>query len=76
MFTMEISSTKFHDIKLIWINDIYKAMVHKDITKLPMDWSSNVPKRYKRNPLFGDLLQSKSNVHKFRCRGQLYHRLI
>ena len=34
-------------------------MVHRTSTKLPIPWSSKVPKRYKRNAIIGDLHRSK-----------------
>ena len=41
---IEMSLTKFLDIKLIFIDGIYKTMLHGKLTKLPTHWSLKVPK--------------------------------
>ena len=57
--TIELHPKKLLDTKLILVNDIYSTMVNRKSTKLPIPWSSKVPKRYKRNAIIGDLHQSK-----------------
>jgi len=57
--TVEINPTKFLDTKLICVNGVYKTMVNRKETKLPIHWSSKIPKRYKRNSVLGDLHRAK-----------------
>ena len=66
-FTIEIQPTKFLDTKLINENGSYSTEVHRKETKLPVNWSSKTPKRYKRNAINGDLYRSyriSSNFNK------------
>ena len=37
---------------------VFARLLDKEDNKLPIHWSSKVPKRYKRNIIFGDLLQT------------------
>ena len=52
--TIELSPSKFLDTKLTNISGIYKFNVHRKQTKLPIPWTSKVPKRYKCNTINGD----------------------
>ena len=66
-FTIEIQPTKFLDTKLINENGSYSTEVYRKETKLPVNWSSKTPKRYKRNAINGDLYRSyriSSNFNK------------
>ena len=57
--TIEVNPRKILDIKLTNINDTYKFNVYQKNTKLPSSWTSNTPKRSKRNSVNGDLHCSK-----------------
>ena len=57
--TIEISPTKFHDTQLVNLNGKIETKVYRKPTKLPVPWSSNIPERYKRNAINGDLHRSK-----------------
>ena len=57
--TIEISPTKFLDTQLVNLNGKIETKVYRKPTKLPVPWSSNIPKRYKRNAINGDLHSSK-----------------
>ena len=53
-FTVEKNLTKFLDSKLELINGEYHTTVNRN-RKLPMNWSSEVPKKFKRNTINNDL---------------------
>ena len=57
--TLELNPSKFLDTKLICQNGFYVTRVNRKKTKLPIPWSSKIPKRYKRNTILGDLHRSK-----------------
>ena len=57
--TIEISPTNFLDTQLVNLNGKIETKVCRKPTKLPVPWSSNIPKSYKRNALNGDLHRSK-----------------
>ena len=57
--TLELNPSKFLDTKLIRQNGFYVTRVNRKKTKLPIPWSSKIPKRYKRNTILGDLHHSK-----------------
>ena len=57
--TIEIIPTKFFDTQLVNLNGKIKTKLYRKPTKLPAPWSSNIPKRYKRNAVKGDLHRSK-----------------
>ena len=57
--TVEKSPSKFPDTRLLINNGIYETQIYRKETKIPTHWSSNVPKRYKRNAISVDLHQSK-----------------
>ena len=54
--TIEISPTKFLDTQLVNLNGKIETKVYRKPTKLPVPWSSNIPKRYKRNAISGDCI--------------------
>ena len=58
--TIEISPTKFLDTKLINSEGKYITKVHRKQAKLPIHWSSKVPKRYKRNTITIDLHRAEN----------------
>ena len=53
--TIEISPFEFFETKANCIDAIYNTMVLRKIMKLPIPWSSKVPKRYKQDTKIGDL---------------------
>ena len=53
-FTVESNLSKFLDTKLQLQNGNYSTSVNRN-RKLPMHWSSNVPKKFKRNIINNDL---------------------
>ena len=54
-YTIEVDSDKFLDTKIIHENGIVTTEINqKDIT-LPVNWTSRIPKRYKRNSITSDL---------------------
>ena len=57
--TIEISPTKFLDKQLVNLNRKIEANVYRKPTKLPIPWSSNIRKPYKRNAISGELHRSK-----------------
>ena len=57
--TIEISPVKFLDTKLVNLNGKIEIKVYRKLNKLPVPWSSNIPKRYKRNVINGDLHRAK-----------------
>ena len=57
--TMEVNLCKFLDTKIINNKGNITAEVFRKTSKLPVHWSSTVPKRYKRNAVIGDLHRSR-----------------
>ena len=47
--TIETNPQKFLDTEITYINGTIETRVHRKKTKLPIPWTSNIPKRYKRN---------------------------
>ena len=62
---IQISLVKFLETRLNGIDNIYKPVIHREKTKLPLNWSSKVPRWYKCSTIFGDLSQSKRNISTF-----------
>ena len=59
-FTLERNPDKFLDTRLFLTDDgICKTEVYRKPNKIPVHWSSKIPKRYKRNAIWGDLTRSK-----------------
>ena len=57
--TIERSPTKFLDTQLVNLNGKIEIKLYRKQTKSPFPWSSNIPKRYKRNAIKSDLHRSK-----------------
>ena len=57
--TIEVSPTKFLDTKLSCVYHIYKTILHRKTTNLPIHLSLKVPKRHKYNLFFGDFQKVK-----------------
>ena len=56
---IEVSPTKLFDTQLVNLNGRIETKVYRKQNKLPNPWSSNIPKRYKRNAINGDLHHAK-----------------
>ena len=54
-YTVEIRPEIFLDKKIVYSNDVITTEVKRNDRKLPVHWSSKVPKRYKRNAIISDL---------------------
>ena len=64
-FTLERNPVKFLDTQISFSNDqIITAVVSKD-NKLPVHWSSKIPKRYKRNTINGELHRAEKIASNF-----------
>ena len=48
---IKTSPQRFLDTEIIYINDTIETPVHRKKTKTPIPWTSNIHKRYKKNPL-------------------------
>ena len=57
--TIEINPKRFLDTRVITKNGKIETAVYRKCTKLPVPWSSNIAKRYKRNAINPDLHRSK-----------------
>ena len=54
-YTVEVKPEIFLDTNDVYSNDVIATEVKRNETKLPVHWSSKVPKRYKRNAIISDL---------------------
>ena len=54
-YTVEVKPEIFLDSKIVYSNDVITTEVQRNETKLPVQWSSTVSKRYKRNAIISDL---------------------
>ena len=54
-YTVEVKPEIFFDTKIVYSNDVITTEVKRNERKLPIHWSSKVPKRYKRNAVISDL---------------------
>ena len=54
-YTVEIKPEIFLDTKIVFSNDVITTEVKRNERKLPVHWSSKVPKQYKRNAIISDL---------------------
>ena len=54
-YTVEVKPETFLDTKIVYSNDVITTEVKRNEGKLPVHWSSKVPKRYKRNAIISDL---------------------
>ena len=53
--TVEVKPENFLDTKIVFSNDVITTGLKRSKRKLPVHWSSKVPKRYKRNAINSDL---------------------
>ena len=54
-YTVEVKPEVFLDTKIVYSNDVITTEVKRNERKLPVHWSSKLPKRYKRNAIISDL---------------------
>ena len=54
-YTVEVKPEIFLDTKIVYSNDVITTEVKRNDRKLPVHWSSKVPKWYKRNAIISDL---------------------
>ena len=57
--TIETKQKRFLDTEIIHINGTIETRVHRRKTKLLIPWTSNIPKRYKRNSVKTELYRVK-----------------
>ena len=57
--TLETNSQRFLDTEITHINGTIETQVHRKKTKLPIPWTSNIPKRHKRNSIKTELYCAK-----------------
>ena len=50
-YTVEVNPEIFLDTQIVYSNDVIKTEVKHNERKLPVHWSSKVPKRYTRNTI-------------------------
>ena len=58
--TVEVNSSKFLDTKIYRDNNEIKSIAYHKETKLPSQWTSAVPKHFKKNVSIGDLHRVKN----------------
>ena len=54
-YIVEVKPEIFLDTKIVYSNDVITTEVKRNERKLPVHWSSKVPKLYKRNAIINDL---------------------
>ena len=57
--TIETNPLRYLDTEIIHNNGMIETRVHRKKTKLPTTWTSNIPKRYKRNTIKAELYRAK-----------------
>ena len=58
--TTETNPLRFMDKEIIYNNGMIETRARRKKTKLKTPWTSNIPKRYKRNTIKAELYQAKS----------------
>ena len=58
--TVEVNSSKFLDTKIYRDKNEIKSVAYHQEMKLPLHWTSAVPKHYKMNVIIGDLHRVKN----------------
>ena len=58
-FTIEISPTKFLDTQILYHDTTIETSVYRGKNKVPVHWSSKIPKKYKRNTINADLYRAQ-----------------
>ena len=72
--TMEVNPCKFLDTKIINNKGNITTEVFRKASKLPVHWSSRVPKRYKRIAVIGELHRSKRISSNFEMENKVIKR--
>ena len=57
-FSIKTNPKKFLDTRLLFENDIIKTEVYRKANRFPVHLKSQIPKRYKRSAVNGDLYRS------------------
>ena len=57
--TIEINPNKFLDFEIIENKGAIETKVYRKTTELPVPWTSNIPKRHKRDTINTDLYRAK-----------------
>ena len=57
--TIETNPQRVLDTEITHINGAIEISVHRKKTKLPIPWTSNIPKRYKRNSIKTEMYRAK-----------------
>ena len=63
--TIETNLLRFQDTEIIHNNGTIKTRVYEKKTKLSTPWTSNIPKRYKRNTIKAELYRAKRTSSNF-----------
>ena len=63
--TIETNLLRFQDTEIIHNNGTIKTLVYEKKTKLSTPWTSNIPKRYKRNTIKAELYRAKRTTSNF-----------
>ena len=64
-FTDEVNLSKFLDSNIKIVDGKVETSVYRNPNKIHVHWTSKVPKRYKRNAIYGDLNSSYQTSMKF-----------
>ena len=57
--SIETNPQRILDTEITHINGSIETQVQRKKTKLPIPWTSNIPKRYKRNSIKTELYRAK-----------------
>ena len=57
--TIETNPQRFLDTEIMHITGTIETRIHRKKTKLPIPWTSSIPKRYKRNSIKTELYRAK-----------------
>ena len=68
--TMEVNTSKFLDKEVMIKNGVIETSVIVKTSKIANDWSSAVPKKYKRNVILGDLHRAHKISNNFELEKQ------
>ena len=63
--TVDTNPQKILDTEITHINGTIETRVHNKKTKLPITWTSNIPKRYKKDSMKTELSRAKRVLSNF-----------
>ena len=63
--TVQVNPNRFFDTEIVEKEGIFYIRIYRTITKLPVSWESNIPKRYKRNIINTELQGAKKIASNF-----------